>query len=80
MPIGAFATPAAWTYSVQSETKYNREAEKWAMPLNAAVSKLVRIGKLPVSLLVGVGYWLGSPVTDPEGSRLRLQASFVLPK
>jgi hypothetical protein len=79
-PFAAYTTPSAWTYSVQSETTYNWETEKWAVPVNASVAKLVRWGKLPVSLQAGVGYWLDSPDAGPEGFRFRLQANFVLPK
>jgi len=50
------------------------------VPINVAVAKLVRWGKIPVSLQAGVGYWLESPETGPEGFRFRLQANFVLPK
>ena len=49
------------------------------MPVNAALAKLVYFGKLPVSLQAGVGYWLESPATGPEGWRFRFQANFVLP-
>jgi len=79
-PFVAYTWPSAWTLSAQSESTYNWEIEKWAVPINAAVSKLVRWGKLPVSLQAGVGYWAESPETGPEGFRFRLQANFVLPK
>ena len=79
-PFVAYTWPSAWTVSVQSETTYNWETEKWSVPVNVAVSKLVRLGKLPVSLQAGVGYWVESPDTGPEGFRFRLQANFVLPK
>lgn len=79
-PFAAYTTSTAWTYSVQSETTYNWETEKWSVPVNVAISKLVRWGKLPVSLQAGVGYWLESPGTGPDGFRFRLQANFVLPK
>ncbi|MCK4794232.1 MAG: hypothetical protein KAV87_61460 [Desulfobacteraceae bacterium] len=79
-PFVAYTWPSAWTLSVQSESTYNWKIEKWSVPINAAVSKLVRWGKLPVSLQAGVGYWLESPETGPEGFRFRLQANFVLPK
>ena len=78
-PFVAYTWPNAWTLSVQSESEYNWKTEKWSVPVNAAVSKLVHFGKLPVSLQAGVGYWLDSPDTGPEGWRLRLQANFVLP-
>ena len=79
-PFAAYTWPSAWTVSLQSESTYNWKTEKWSIPINAAVSKLVRWGKLPVSLQAGVGYWAESPETGPEGFRFRLQANFVLPK
>lgn len=79
-PFAAYTWPNAWTVSVQSESAYNWKTEKWSVPVNVAAAKLVRWGKLPVSLQAGVGYWLESPDTGPEGFRFRLQANFVLPK
>jgi hypothetical protein len=67
---------ANWT----TDWKSNWEAEKWAVPVNVAAAKLVRWGKLPVSVQAGVGYWLESPESGPEGWRFRLQANFVLPR
>lgn len=79
-PFAAYTWPSAWTVSLQSESSYNWESEKWSIPINAGVAKLVRWGRLPVSLQAGVGWWAESPDTGPEGFRLRLQATFVLPK
>ena len=79
-PFAAYTWPSAWTASVQSESTYNWKTEKWSVPVNVAVSKLVRWGKLPVSLQAGFGYWLESPDTGPDGFRFRIAATFVLPK
>jgi hypothetical protein len=79
-PFVAYNWPSAYTASVQSETSYNWEAKQWGVPLNVAVAKLTRFGKLPVSLQAGAGYWLDSPATGPDGWRLRFQANFVLPR
>ena len=79
-PFAAYTWPSAWTASVQTETSYNWETEDWSVPVNVALSRLVMIGPLPVSLQGGVGYWLQSPDTGPEGVRFRLQANFVLPR
>ncbi len=78
-PFVSYTWSNAWTLSFQSESDYNWETEKWSVPINAAVSKLVYFGRLPVSLQAGVGYWLDSPESGPEGWRFRLQANFVLP-
>ena len=79
-PFVAYTWPSAWTVAVQSESTYNWKTEKWSIPVNIAVGKLVKFGKLPVSLQAGVGYWAESPDTGPEGIRYRLQANIVLPK
>jgi hypothetical protein len=79
-PFVAYTWPSAWTVSVQSESTCNWKTENWSVPVNFAVSKLVRWGQLPVSLQAGVGYWAESPDEGPEGFRFRLQVSFVLPK
>jgi hypothetical protein len=79
-PFFAYTWPSAWTVSMQTESTYNWKLEQWSIPVNAAAAKLVKIGKLPVSLQAGVGYWVESPDAGPEGWRFRLQANIVLPK
>lgn len=79
-PFVAFNTPSLWTYSLQSESTYNWDTEEWGVPVNISATKLVTIGKLPVSIGAGVGYWLESTTNGPEGMRFRLQATVVLPK
>ena len=79
-PFVAYTWPSAWSASVQSESNYNWKTEKWAVPITVALAKFVRLGKLPVRLLGGIGYWAESQDTGPEGYRLMFQANFVLPK
>ncbi|NEX17377.1 MAG: hypothetical protein C1943_12285 [Halochromatium sp.] len=79
-PFVAYTWPSAWTLSIQSETSYDWESEQWSVPVNVGLAKLVKFGKVPVSLQAGVGYWAESPDNGPEGFRFRLQANIVLPK
>ena len=79
-PFVAYTWPNAWTVSAQSEASYNWETRDWSIPFNVAVSKLVFLGRLPVSLQAGVGYWMESPNAGAEGLRYRLQANIVLPR
>ena len=76
----AFTTPTAYTIAFQAECTYDWEAEQWSVPITASLAKNVHMGRLPVSLQAGVGYWADSPDTGPEEFRFRLQANFVLPK
>lgn len=79
-PFVAYSTKSAWTFSLQSETTYDWEAETWSVPVNASVSKLAVIGGRPVNFMGGVGYWLESPDGGPQDWRFRLQLQFVLSK
>lgn len=79
-PFVSYTWPSAWTVSVQSETTYNWETSEWGVPVNVAAAKLVKLGKLPVSLQAGVGHWLTSPDSGADGWRFRLQINLVLPK
>jgi hypothetical protein len=51
-----------------------------AVPGWAQDADLATLGRLPVSLQAGVGRWLTSPDSGPDGWRFRLQANFVVPK
>jgi len=79
-PFVAYTWPSAWTVSVLSESTYNWERSDWAIPLNVAAARLIRVGRLPVSVQAGFGYWLESPDVAADGWRFRLQANLVLPK
>ena len=79
-PFVAYTWPSAWSASVVSESTYNWKTEKWSVPVNAALAKVVRFGKMPVRLQGVVGYWVESTNDGPEGFRFRLQANFVLPR
>lgn len=79
-PFVSYTTPTAWTYTVNTETSYNWEAEEWSVPINAQVSKLTRIGTQPVSIGVGARYWANSTPTGPEGWGVRAFLTFLFPK
>lgn len=79
-PFISYTTDNAWTFSLQSETAYNWQSHDWSIPANFAISKMTKIGKVPVSIQGGVGYWLESPDAGPEGFRFRFQFTVLLPK
>lgn len=79
-PFVAYTTPSAWTFSIQSESTYDWTGNDWSIPVNVGVSKVVRLGLLPLSLQAGAGYWATAPDAGPEGFRARFQITFLLPK
>lgn len=79
-PFLSYTTPSAWTFSLQSESAYDWTTSEWSVPINAAISKIVKVGQLPISLQGGVGYWATAPDAGPEGFRARLALTVLLPR
>jgi hypothetical protein len=81
-PFVSFTTKTAMTIGLNTEATYNWDADhdRWSIPVNFAVSQLMRIGKLPVQLQGGLGYWAASPENGPEGFRFRSSVTLLFPK
>jgi hypothetical protein len=79
-PFISYTTPNAWTFTLNTETTYDWNADTWSVPVNAQVSKLVMFGEQPVSLGVGARYWAESPAGGPEGWGVRGVVTFLFPK
>jgi hypothetical protein len=79
-PFISYTTRDAWTFTLNTESSYNWEAEDWSVPLNFTVSKIVKLDKLPVSLTAGVRYWADSPENGPDGWGLRTGLTFLFPR
>jgi len=79
-PFVSYTAPRAWTFTLQTESTYSWESEEWSVPINFAVSKLTKLGKLPVQCKAGVRYWADSPDSGPEGWGFKLGIVFLLPK
>ncbi len=79
-PFASYTTGNAWTFSVTSESSYNWETEQWTVPVNGTVSKIVRLGPLPVSLFGGVRYWAETPAGGPDDFGLRFGMTVLLPR
>lgn len=78
-PFISYTTPDAWSYSLNTESTYNWETEEWSVPINFAVSKIVKFGKQPVQLQAGVRYWAVSSTGGPDGWGARLAMTFLFP-
>ena len=80
-PFASYTTADAWTVTLTSESSYDWEREQWSVPVNATVSRVVRLGgTLPVSLFGGVRYWAEAPEGGPEEWGLRFGVTVLLPR
>lgn len=77
-PFLAYATKTGYTFTLNTESTANWEAaegEKWTVPVIFNVSKVTRLGKRPISLGLGAGYFLEKP---EAGASWKLRASLTL--
>ncbi|RWN66279.1 MAG: transporter [Mesorhizobium sp.] len=79
-PFVSYTTKDAWTFTLNTESSYNWEAEEWSVPVNFQVSKLVVVDKQPISLFAGVRYWAESPDSGPDGFGFRTGITLLFPK
>jgi hypothetical protein len=78
-PFISYTTPDAWTFTLNTESTYDWNAEAWSVPINFMVSKLVTVNMQPISLGVGARYWAASPDGGPDGWGVRAVLTFLFP-
>lgn len=79
-PFLSYTTPAAWTYTVNSESTYDWKGRQWTVPINLQIAKVTKLGSQLVSIGGGVRYWAESPSTAPDGWAFRLTFTLLYPK
>jgi hypothetical protein len=79
-PFVAYTTSSAFTYSLNAESTYDWNEDDFALPVNAVVSRVVKIGGEHVSIGGGFRYWLDETTDGPEGVGFRFFITLLLPK
>lgn len=80
-PFLAYTTKSLWTFTLQSETTANWEAEndKWTVPVNLIFAKLSSFGPFPASYQFGLGVFAAHPDTGPTW-KIRGAIVILLPR
>jgi hypothetical protein len=81
-PFLAYQRPKGVTFTLQSETTYDRKAadgDEWTAPINFVVSKVTTFGPFPFSIAGGYGYFVDAPAIGPE-RKLRIAFTLILPR
>jgi hypothetical protein len=79
-PFVSYTTPTAWSFALNTETTYDWERKQWAVPVNAIVSKVTKLGDQLVSFGAGARYWADGPEAGPHGWGLRLSVTLLFPR
>ena len=78
-PFVSYTTKKHTTLSLNTETTYDWSGDQWTVPINLALSQLVRFGKQPVSFQIGGRYYAEAPDNGPEWG-LRFSVTFLFPE
>lgn len=78
-PFVSYTTPGGLTLGVNTESTYDWENEDWTVPLNATVSKVLRVGGQAVSVGAGGRYYAEAPEGAPDWG-LRLVLTLLFPR
>lgn len=78
-PFLNYTTKDAWTFGVNTESTYDWTHRQWSTPINATVTKLIKVGGQPISVGGGARYWAASPDSGPHGWGARLIVTFLFP-
>ena len=80
-PFLNYTTKQAWTYTLNTESTRNWEAneDEWTVPVNVQVTKVLKLGGQLVSVGGGARYYVTGPDTAPDWG-LRVIVTFLFPK
>lgn len=79
-PFLSYVTKTKTTLGVNTESTYDWENEEWAVPVNATVAQLLKVGPQILQLSVGARYWAETPDNGPEDWGVRAAVTFLFPK
>ena len=79
-PFLSYTTKTAWTFTLNTESTYDWKAKSWAVPIHLQVTKLVKVGKQPISVGGGLRCWTASAPGGPHWCGFRLIFTPLFPK
>lgn len=78
-PFLTLNRPGGWSYTINTESSYNWQANQWTVPVNIMINKVVKFGKQPVQFQLGGRYYVEKPDSGPEWG-LRCGVIFLFPE
>lgn len=79
-PFLAYNTKDAWTYGLNAEMTYDWTGNHWNIPIHFTVSKLLKVGKRPISVGGALRCWATSSEGGPETCGLRIIVTPLFPR
>lgn len=79
-PFLSYTTKTYTTFGINTESTYDWKTSHWSVPVNLAVTQMMRIGGQALTVSAGARYWADSPPGGPEGWGFRLAVTLLFPK
>lgn len=80
-PFLSFTTKTYTSFTLNTESSYDWEAEEWSVPVNLMVTQMLKLGGQPLTVAAGARYWADSPDgAGPEGWGARLAVTLLFPQ
>ncbi len=81
-PFWSYTTKDAVTFTLNTEATFNwrADSDEWAVPINAMVGKVFKIGSQMVMSRVGLRYWAVHTDVGAEGLGARIEFTLLYPK
>jgi hypothetical protein len=83
-PIAAYFLPNGWSIGFSGNILANWEADKsgdtWTVPVGLGISKVIKLGRMPVKLGLAVQYMVHHPNNFGQTCNIQLAIAPVLPK
>ncbi|MCE5232528.1 MAG: transporter [Mizugakiibacter sp.] len=78
-PFVSYTTNSFTTCGLNTESTYDWKAQQWTVPINLTVSQLLKIGRQPMSFLLGLRGYAQRPSGGPDWG-LRFQWTLLFPR
>lgn len=79
-PFLSYTTSSGLSMTLQTESTYDWENDRWTVPVAGVISKVTRIGSQRVSIGGGLRYYVDAPTNGPDGLAFRLFVSLLFPR
>lgn len=79
-PFVSYATKSGTSFALNTESTYDWKSKQWAVPINASVNQVLKLGDQLVQIGAGARYWAESTSGGPRGWGYSLTFTLLYPK
>jgi hypothetical protein len=78
-PFLSFTTKKYTSFGINTESTYDWNSNEWTIPVNLTVTQMLKLGKQPLTIMLGYRHYLDTPAGGPDWG-VRFQVALLFPK